>query len=31
MVVTSHDPVPPALIEEIVASEGFASGRAVAL
>ncbi len=31
MVVTTHDAVPPALVEEIVASDGFLSGRAVNL
>ena len=31
MVVTTHDPVPQALIDEIVASDGFLDGRAVHL
>ncbi len=31
LVVTAHDPVPAALVDEIVASEGFVAGRAVAL
>ncbi len=31
MVVTTHDPVPAALVDEIVASGGSLAGRAVAL
>ena len=31
MVVTTHDPVPAALIDEIVASDGFVAGHAVDL
>ncbi len=31
MVVTTHDPVPAALVEEIVASDGFVAGHAVDL
>ena len=31
MVVTTHDPVPQELIDEIVASDGFLDGRAVHL
>jgi D-3-phosphoglycerate dehydrogenase / 2-oxoglutarate reductase len=31
MVVTTHDPVPAALVEEIVASDGFVAGQAVDL
>ncbi len=31
MVVTTHDPVPQALIDEIVSSDGFLAGRAVHL
>jgi D-3-phosphoglycerate dehydrogenase len=31
MVVTTDSPVPPAVIEEIVASDGFVDGRSVAL
>ncbi|HVP01572.1 MAG TPA: phosphoglycerate dehydrogenase [Solirubrobacteraceae bacterium] len=31
MVVTTHDPVPAALVDEIVASGGFVAGRAVDL
>ena len=31
MVVTTHEPVPQALIDEIVASDGFLAGRSVDL
>ena len=31
MVVTTHDPVPAALVDEIVASDGFVAGHAVDL
>jgi hypothetical protein len=31
MVLTTSDPVPQEVVEEIVASEGFEAGRAVSL